>query len=366
VTRECSVFSVQCSVKRPGQGVDTPRSPLLLLLALLLLPALAHADDDPPLVGRPVAVPFSGASARFVVAPDGECRVPFSLTATASPTELAPRSALVYTMTVRASGPIIRAPRRLDLREVRDFARLFDIEEIADAKERRADSTSWQRRYRLTPRWAEVDEIPGFPFVFYNPDLQPPERAFQVLYSDPIAIRQKPARTAIGPPDVDALESADSSALSAKAAWPGPGRVLWLVVGLAPPLLGVVCCLVWRRLYPDAARAAARRRSRAARLALEAIRVASRDRGRGRAERLTAALVGYLRTRIELAPNEPTPEEVSVHLVERGFSDELARETAALLALCAVARFAPAEAGDDLAGRARRVIQGIEEASCPQ
>ena len=75
--------------------------------------------------------------------------------------------------------------------------------------------------------------------------------------------------------------------------------------------------------------------------------------------------MGYLRARVDLAPSEPTPEEVSVHLAERGFSEDLGREAAALLALCAAARFAPAEAGDDLAGRARRVIQGIEEASCP-
>jgi hypothetical protein len=333
------------------------------LLALLLLPGLARADD-PPLVGRPVAVPFSGASARFVVA-DGESRVPFALTATASPTELAPRAVLVYTVTLRALGPMARPPRRLDLRQVRDFARLFYIDDIAGEKEGSTTPASWRWRYRLTPRWAEVDEIPGFPFVFYNPDLQPPEKAFQVLYSDPIAIRQTPARTTFGPGDVDALELADSSALNAEPPWPGPGHILWLAVGLTPPLLGVVCCLVWRRLYPDAARAASRRRSRAARLALEAIRVASRLRGRERAERLTAVVVGYLRARVDLAPNEPSPEEVNVHLAERGFSDELAREAAALLALCAAARFAPADADEDLAGRARRVIQGIEEASCP-
>ena len=75
--------------------------------------------------------------------------------------------------------------------------------------------------------------------------------------------------------------------------------------------------------------------------------------------------MGYLRARVDLAPSEPTPEEVSVQLAERGFSDELGREAAALLALCAAARFSPSEIGDDLADRARRVIQRIEEASCP-
>ena len=310
-----------------------------------------------------MAVPFSGASARFVVV-DGESRVPFALTVTASPIELAPRSVLVYTVTLRALGPMARPPRRLDLRQVRDFARLFDIDPIASEKEQ-ATPTSWRWRYRLTPRWGEVDEIPGFPFVFYNPDLQPPERAYQVLYSDPISIRQTPARTTFGPTEVGDLELADDSALGATPAWSGPGRVLWLGVGLTPPLLGVVCCLAWRRLYPDTARAASRRRSRAARLALEAIRHAARLRGRERAERLTAVVVGYLRARVDLAPNEPSPEEVNVHLVERGFPDELAREAAALLALCAAARFAPTDADEDLDGRARRLIQGIEEASCP-
>jgi hypothetical protein len=340
------------------------------LSLLFLLPTLARADDpnDPPLVGRPVFLPFSGASARFVVGPDRECRVPFALSATASPTELAPRSALVYTVTLRALGPIARPPQRLDLRQVGDFKRLFYIEPVGDEQEGHVTPTSWRRRYRLTPRSSEVDEIPGFPFVFYNPDLQPAEKAFQVLYSDPIAIRQKPSRATVGPPDVDeeTLSLADSSALDAKAPWRGPNPAGWILVGLAPPLMSVVCYLLWCRLYPDALRAAARRRSRAARLALEAIRLASRGRGRVQAEQLTAAVVGYLRARVDLGQGEPTPEEVSVQMAVRGFPEESIRETAALLALCAAARFAPSDANDDLVGRARRVIQGIEEASCPQ
>lgn len=340
------------------------------LLLALLLPALARADDpdDPPLVGRPVALPFSGASARFVVGPGREFRVPFALSATASPTELSPRSALVYTVTLRALGPTARPPKRLDLRQVRDFARLFYVQDIGDEKEGRVTPTSWRLRYRLTPRSSEVDEIPGFPFVFYNPDIRPAEKAFQVLYSDPIAIRQTPSRTTVGPADVDEedLSLADSAALVAKVSWPGPGPVAWIAAGLAPPLMSVVCYLLGRRLYPDAVRAAARRRSRAARLALEAVRLASRGRGRGRAEQLTAAVVGYLRARVDLAPSEPTPEEVSVHMAERGFPEESIRETAALLALCAAARFAPADSNDDLVERARRVIQVVEEASCPQ
>ena len=75
--------------------------------------------------------------------------------------------------------------------------------------------------------------------------------------------------------------------------------------------------------------------------------------------------MGYLRARLDLGLSEPTPEEVSVHLKERGFSEELTRQTATLLARCAAARFAPTDAGDDLAGQTRGVIQGIEEESCP-
>ncbi len=342
---------------------------ILVGLALLDPPYPAFADDptEPPLVGRPVFLPFSGASARFVVGPERECRVPFAITATASTTDLLPRASLVYTVTLRALGPVDHPPQRLDLRQVRDFARLFYIYEIPDEQKETVAPTSWRRRYRLTPKFAEIDEIPGVPFVFFNPDLQPPEKAFQVLYTDPITIRIAPSRATIGPPGVDeaAVRLADDAALTPKSTWSGPGTIVWALAGLAPPLTSVLCYLVWRRLYPDAARTASRRRSRAARLALEAVRHASRGQGRERAESLTTAVVGYLRARLDLSPSEPTPEEVRVHLGERGFSEELIHQTATLLARCAAARFAPSDAGDDLADETRSVIQGIEDESCP-
>ena len=81
---------------------------------------------------------------------------------------------------------------------------------------------------------------------------------------------------------------------------------------------------------------------------------------------MTNAVVGYLRSRLDLNLTEPTPEEVIVHLAARRFSKALIHETAELLERCAVARFAPSEGEASLVERARRVIQGIEEESCPQ
>ena len=152
--------------------------------ALLRPPRAATPTTTLRSSAGPRMLPFSGASARFVAGPDGESRAPFALTATATPTELAPRSALVYTVTLRARGPVSAA--RVGSTCARSRLRPAVRHRGYPRRESRHPSpTSWRWRYRLTPRWAEVDEIPGFPFVFYNPDLQPPEKAFQVLYSDP-------------------------------------------------------------------------------------------------------------------------------------------------------------------------------------
>jgi hypothetical protein len=113
--------------------------------------------------------------------------------------------------------------------------------------------------------------------------------------------------------------------------------------------------VVWRRLYPDAARRARIRRSRAARRALHLLRHAG--------PRETPAIVAdYLRQRLDLATAEPTPAEVVEHLYRVGMDGQLADRTADFLHACDAARFAPHGNGDELPGQAADLVLELEGA----
>src|SRR5205085_1926988 len=81
----------------------------------------------------------------------------------------------------------------------------------------------------LKPQRAGIDEVPRLPFVFYNPDLKPSERAFQVIWTDAVPI------TVLAPDPIDPvivvsksiLERAPTAAVLADtSAWAGPNGVL--------------------------------------------------------------------------------------------------------------------------------------------
>ena len=84
-----------------------------------------------------------------------------------------------------------------------------------------------------------------------------------------------------------------------------------------------------------------------------------------RAERVAAALGGYLRDRFDLPSAEPTPAEVSAWLARLGLPAGQVERAARLLAQCAALRFRPEEAAGDVASAARAWVISVEEASCP-
>ena len=84
-----------------------------------------------------------------------------------------------------------------------------------------------------------------------------------------------------------------------------PAGWAWLVAALAGPVAALGWFLVWRRVFPDAARLARLRRSRAARRAADAIRRAARTPDP--AATIAGALLGYLRTRFPLPEGAATP-----------------------------------------------------------
>jgi hypothetical protein len=312
----------------------------------------AGPDDDDggiPAVGRPDGIPFSEGSGKFRVR------------TRAAPTELEAQTPLTFTLTVEAAGPVQQAPRRIDLTKVPAVAVTFYIE---DGPERQPRPDLWEFDYRLKPRRAGVREVPGVPFAYYDPDLGRTGRGFQVIYTDAIPLTVRP-RTAVAvplraPPEAFRLEpTADVLAHPLRLSAPGPAATAAIL--LLPPLGCAAWYGLWRRLRPDAFRLEHRRRSRAARRALQRL---SALRGGDRAADATAAVTGYLHERLDLATAEPTPAEAYEHLRRHGLPDAIADRAAEFYRAADRARFVPGEAdGRELSVLAEALILAVEAQS---
>jgi hypothetical protein len=334
----------------------------LLLCAFGFAPRVYAGEevepDDIPVVGRPVDLPFSEASGWFEVQ------------ARAEPTTVQAEAPLTFTLTVRAVRPPRRPPQRLDLRQMPDFAEQFYIEDTGEEVAQPDDKT-WEFTYRLKPRRTEVHEIPSVPFVYFNPYLLTASKGFQVLFTDPIPLRVLPPETVHVPvegPESAFVLAAGPAVLERQTPWtpPGPGTIAVLL--LVPPLGCLAWYLLWQRLYPDAARLASQRRSRAARRALHALRTAQRLDATARTSRIAAVVAGYLQQRLDSAIAEPTPREIALLLAQHGFSSGLTEQAIRFFETCDRARFQPGGAGVsplELQNAAVRLILALEEETCP-
>jgi tetratricopeptide (TPR) repeat protein len=295
--------------------------------------------DDVPVVGRPVDLPFSEASGWFEVQVRAE------------PTTLQAETPLTFTLRVRAVRPPRHPPQPLDLRQLPDFAEQFYIEG-SSAEAARPDDRTWEFSYRLKPRRTEVREIPSLPFVYFNPYLLTASKGFQVLYTDPIPLHVLPQETVPVPvqgPERAFVLATGAAVLERQTPWTPPSIRTIAVLLLAPPLGCVAWYLFWRRAYPDAARLASQRRSRAARRALQALRTPRRfflsqivkKQDEGDAARIAAIVAEYLQQRLDLASAEPTPCEVAALFAQHGFSSALTAQAVRFFEACDCARFQP-------------------------
>jgi hypothetical protein len=342
------------------------------LLALAAPPAAGQGDDAEapgraPLVGRPADVPFTEGSASFA-GRAGEYRAPFEVVPSVDKPRVEVLEQLLYTVTIRAVGKLHHPPARFDLSLVPAFKHAFEIEDLTEKEQ--VGPAEWCWVFGLRPKGSHVREVPGLPFAYYNPDLQPPERGFQVLWTDPVALEVREPE----PPPVPVRPHPDATVIAvgpavrrAERPWPAPGGLMVALAWAVPAALSAAWYAAWRWLYPDAARAARRRRSRAARLALRALAGLDGVAGRLRGERVAAVVAEYLRERFELAAAEPTPEEGRALLLARRLPGELPLRAAELLAGCDAARFAPdvaPDGSDDLPAQARTFILAVEEQAC--
>jgi hypothetical protein len=338
---------------------------LPLALAVWVLGGLlsvwpAHADEtsdaeEIPVIGRPPDLPFSEASGSFEVS------------TRAKPTTVEAETPLTFTVLVQALTSAHHPPQRLDLDQLPAFAEQFYIEDPSDGSRHPTERT-WEFVYRLKPRRTEVSEIPSLPFVFFNPNIRPASKGFQVIYTDPIPLHVLPHE--VVPVPVQAPESAFVLAtgpglLVRQNDWTPPGTGTCGVLLLLPPILCAGWYACWRWRYPDTARQVRQRRSRAARQAIQRLSAARRLQPARCADVATAIVAGYLHERLDLAIAEPTPREISGLFQRYPFPPSLSQQAVHFFQACDEVRFRPAPSTDalKLPDSAMQLILAVEAES---
>jgi hypothetical protein len=333
--------------------------PWILAVTLLLASALPAARaDEPPVKNRPAH--FNGAVGSFQV------------TLEAKPTELRTDQTLTLMVRILPTGPVAQPPRRPNLRDVPAFDERFYIENLPDPAGARADGDPWEFVYRLKPRDTKVDAVPSLPFVYYKPG-----QSYQTAYARGVRLTVKPADTVSpveggsAPAPVRVPESVYQLAegpavLGRPSAWPLMEPVAAGLVLLGAPVLCIGWYLVWRRLYPDAARLAWQRRSQAAQHALRALHALGKQAPGEQARRAAAIVAGYLRQRVDLPAVTPTPEEAAAHLRRAGITPDVTGAVARFFETCDAVRFAPdpSPQPDAWGASAERLILTLEAEPC--
>jgi len=319
--------------------------------------------EEPPLAGR--QEPFWGAvgTGKFKVA------------TTVQPTQVQVGVPLTLSVRITALGPWQRPPQRYDLRQEPEWARDFLMDNGPDRFF--PDRQTWEFDYILRPRSEAVQRVPPLRFVYFRPGLVPAARGYMTTQAPAIPLTVQP-RPEVKPADVQGPTGSTAYPERFYHLVEGPAVLesqdpvplfhprVWVLLFLTPPLVGAGWYLVWRARYPDAARLARQRRSRAAREALMAL-YAARNRGRILpATTAEAILTTYLRRRLDLTAVEPTAAEVAGLLERAGCPVALADRTAEFFRTCAAARFAPnfSPNGADPGAAAEQLILALEAEPC--
>lgn len=249
-----------------------------------------------------------------------------------------------------------------DLKKLPEFANRFIVTDVPDPPRKLTDKVV-RFSYKLRPRNRTVDQIPALKFAYFSLAAGPGTNPFRTPQAESVAIAVTDPPKPIEPVPVPMVEAdhlfhvaTGPEVLNAPFV---PCRWAWLAAGLFGPLAAGAWFLAWRRIFPDAARMAHLRRSRAARRATDAIRKAGRAPDPPAV--IAAAVLGYLRTRFPLPESAVTPSEIAAALLESQVPPERAAEIEEVFRACDHARFAPpGDSGVSLAADAEAAITRLE------
>ncbi len=341
------------AVGAPSRGYRPIRAGSLLALFTLTLffasQSQSLAQDEAPLTNRP--------EENFYHAQGSSVKVAWQV----SPTTVTEGGELTATLVITGATNPKRIVRP-DLKKLAEFQSRFIITDTADPK---PDPGAKEVRfsYQLQPQRRSVNQVPALLFYFYNPSAAVGKKQFPstTAASVPITVTEAPKAA---PPPIPLHEpdylfaiatgpSVLERPTSFTGVWP------WLAVGLGGPVLALAWFVAWRRVYPNTMRLASKRRSRAARRAIDIVRRANRANDPPAV--IAAAVLDYLRMRYPLPPGAATPGEIAAALRNLNVPDDECALAGELFRSCDAARFAPA--GDreaSLAADAEAVVARLE------
>jgi hypothetical protein len=248
--------------------------------------------------------------------------------------------------------------KKPDLKKLKAFD-VFTVVNVTDPP-RKSDDKVVRFVYKLRPRNRTVDQVPALKFHYFNPAAAAGKR-FPATFADsvPITVAERPLPPPVPMTEADHLFSVTTGSEVLR----GPFVPCWWAWGAAAlfgPLAALGWFLVWRRLYPNAARLAQMRRSRAARRAADAIRRSGR--ASDPPATIASAVLGYLRALYPLPESAVTPPEIAAALTEARVPAQAAEQVADVFRACDRARFAPpGDSGPSLAAGAEAAITRLEE-----
>ena len=280
----------------------------------------------------------------------------FQIAAQAAPTAVAVEEPLTLTVTISGQADAPYVPKR-DLLRVfpDDMQRDFFVEPLAE----KAGKGSWEFTYRLRPKHTRVQFVPSLKLVYYAR-----QRRYQTTYSDAIPLtvkpRPEPVVEVVGLTVVQAprsfLELAEEHAAPQRVAVQRSPWQLGLLLG--PPALCFTGAWWWRRRQTWRAE-----RLRERRRALEKLLIKVKDSSDDLAA--TASLVAaYLRSRLDIPAEEPTPAELERWMKRRGVSKPTRQEWRQFLQSCDAARFSPSPPGASAVHGVVPLIHALEEEPC--
>jgi hypothetical protein len=321
------------------------------IIAALVLALAPHIHgQEIPSIGQPTS--------HFYHAQGNRVRVEWQLDRTTVPEDEEIKATLLIT---GATNPRDIVPP--DLRKLEPFESRFVIPDSTHPPPA-ADARKVRFTYRLRPRNRTVDRVPTLAFHYHNPaaplDRQFPlttAREVRIVVTGPRLKAEAPPMP-LGEPDWLLAYTPRPVSLMRPAF---TGEWTWFAIALGGPLAGLAWFIAWRRIYPDGARLARMRRSRAARRATDAIHRASRTPEPPAAIR--AAVLSYLRARFPLAPAATTPTEIGVALADQGLEAVEVEAVVEFFRACDAERFdLRSEENESLALDAAALISRLETA----
>lgn len=336
---------------------------LVLLIAWIVPPsALAQNSSEltPPPANQPVSFRTFGR-------PIG---TKFKATMEADTHKLRLDSSLTLAIHVDYEGPDGDKPQNSPKAPILgdEFTSAFRIEDM----QTESAHGSWTFTCRLTPLSDKVDRIPTLLFTYFSPrglgyqTLALPAIDISVLPREKVKAEQvdKAGDLPLAGTPVSRLASGERL-LAREDRWALPSLPAIIALLVLPPLTCLVWYRLWRQLFPDDALRLRRRRSRAARSALRGLDLARVARPDIRATLAASIVANYLKERLDLAIQEPTPRETAEHLEKVGCSRDSVQRATEFFDVCDSARFA-ADAGtrrEHIVGLAEDLIQTLERGS---